>query len=400
MTEWLTKAWFRGLYSFIAKIAFNKVAEATPQATVDGPVIYAALHRNGALDGAVYQQIIPSAKLTLASQLRRNKLMRVVFDGIEILRSKDRTKDGSRVSNAASFKFCAEYLAGDGHLLFFPEGTSELGAQHLPFKSGVAVLVEEVLKMAPKVTVVPVAAHYENATEWQSRVEIEFGTPIVFTTWEGQEQVMEQIAAGLEVVGLDCANMLERQEVEALAYAATLGNPDITYSAALHALQKERPSGLPLLQKSAQREGLALHQGIPLVPMQAWPIYALAWVAMAPLVAFALAANLPVLIGANKVAKRFADAPNVVALWRTLGGLGLWLIWTPLVIGTLASMFGVIVAAVWMALSMVGIRLVYRFRKLSIALFNLFRASAEVSAQLKALHAELGGFVRSKVLKR
>jgi len=390
----LSRKWYRTLYTAIARYAFNRIELPERPAILDQmPTLYLCLHRNGALDGAVYQRFAPEAQLTPASQLRRNFLARIIFGGIEIVRAKDAAKDGARANNADSFKKCAEHLAQGGSLIFFPEGTSDLGARHLPFKRGMASLIEETLARTPKLAVVALSAHYEDGPAWQSNVEVVATEPLIL---EGPNQpgLMARLKTLMESVSLDCDSLDERQDVETLAYAATLGQRNVFYARELARVSQspqlpQQRQALRELQARAAQEGLATHQGVPLIPTQHQGLYAAFWMILAPIVAGAALLNLPVLLAQRAAVKKLADAPNVASLWRALAGVGASAVWAPIMILALGFGLGVWAAVAYAGWSLVGLKSLYRFKKLSIALNNAKRATPATRERLLALHREL-----------
>lgn len=393
----IRKLWFRVLYASMAHFAFRRIRVVGCSLPSKEPVLYVCLHRNGALDGAVYGQAVPHAQRTLSSQLRRGMLARMLFDGIEIVRPKDTAQDGARVSNRDAFAKCVAHLADGGAILFFPEGTSELGPHHLKFRNGVANLIQSTLARIPALKVVALAAHYEAPTEWQSDVEVVVGAGEDFSGDLATGHIMARITSMLESVGVDCATIEERTELEALAYAATLGQPDIGYAQALKLLHGSQAGQMQPLWACARQEGLRRHQGIPLVPTRTPWLYAVLWVFLAPFIGLAAVLNLPVVGLACYAPRKLADGPNVISLWRSLAGVVSAYVWVPLTTGVLLGVFGVLAALTYLAVSVAGLKGLYRWRKLSIALYNQARASAQTRRLLHRLHDGIVHFVRSRM---
>ena len=315
--------------------------------------------------------------------------MRLIFDGIELVRAKDRDRDGDRVDNGVSFACCVEHLAGGGQLLFFPEGTSELGPRHLKFRAGVAHLIQAALERLPTLAVVPLAAHYEAPTEWQSDVDVEVGKMILFSGTPRVAEIMRAVTDGLESVGLDCETPGERVATEALAYAATLGQKDIGYAQALHAMRGVSPTPWETLHDAAQSDGLLFHQNVPLVPTRLPAIYLLLWLLLTPLVFAAALLNWPVVIAAWFAPRRFADAPNVVSMWRTLAGVGVAYLWAPFMVAVSLFFAGFPATFGYVGLSIIGLRCLYRWKKLSIAVWNWMRLPHDRAQELLAMHAAI-----------
>jgi len=394
----LKSMWFSTLYPCVAKFAFHRIrASGTPVQT-QGPVLYVCLHRNGALDGMVYREIVPRAKATLSSQLRRSTWMRLIFDGIELVREQDRARDGLRVNNEESFSKCVDHLVQGGELLFFPEGTSELGPRHLKFRAGVAKLIQATLEKLPSLKVVPLAAHYEAPIEWQSDVDVEVGAAITFSGKPRTIEIMRALTDGLEAIGLDCKTTEERAAVEAMAYAATLGQREIGYAQALHALCDQPADALMALQDTARNDGLHFHQGIPLVPTQSVALYALLWLILMPLVGLAAILNLPVVAVARWAPGRFADGSNVISMWRALLGTAMAYVWVPVMMAMSFVLFGGLPAIVYLALSWAGLRSLYRWKKLSVAVWNALKLSQARSRQLLVLHETIVAEARARIV--
>lgn len=396
----LKSLWFSCLYRSVARFAFHRIKISGADVPKIGPVLYICLHRNGALDGAVYRHVVPRAKTTLSSQLRRSAWMRIIFDGIELVRAKDKERDGFRVSNDDSFAQCAEHLAQGGELMFFPEGTSDLGPRHLKFRAGVAQLIQATLEKLPSLQVVPLAAHYEAPTEWQSDIDVEVGTSITFSGKLRTFEIMRVLTNGLETVGLDCETLEVRTAIETMAYAATLGQKDIGYAQALHALRDMPVGDLKTLQEAARDNGLLFHQGIPLVPTRSAALYALLWLILTPLVCAAAILNFPVVAAARWAPARLADGPNVISMWRALAGVGMACLWVPVMIGTSLSHFGAIPAVSYVALSWWGLKSLYRWKKLSVAVWNAMKMPLLLSRQFLALHETIVVETRTRIAAR
>ena len=360
-----------------------------------GPILYVGLHRNGAVDGCVYKSLLPEAVFMISVQLRRSLIGRMIFDGIEVVRDKDRGHDKG-AENDIAIERCIEHLRRGGALFVMPEGTSDLGHRHLPFKTGAARIVETALEAGLRPTVVPVGIHYERAWAWQSDVEVVLGTALPLDVPPGSsgpaavDLLHRRISAGLEnlAVGAPDAESFARRERTALV--ATLGSGR-SYFAALKALEagvSEAETALAEFEKITAGRPLFQYQGVPLLPARhAWADAAHALV-LAPLVAAAGLLNLPPLLIAWGAGRRFADARNTVALWRLLAGFPAFLAWTAGLLA-LAIMTGAWpLALIYVALSWLGLRSLCRLKKLAVSLGNLWRAP-DLRPRLLALHRRI-----------
>src|SRR5262245_49559470 len=139
----MTDAWYLGFRRFCNAVYFARVEVLHPERLPQsGAALYVGTHRNGAVDGFIYHAICPRSVFMISAQLRRSLIGRLFFDGIEVVRAKDRAKSDDQ-TNAPAMQQCLELLRSGGELFIFPEGTSSLGPRHLPFQSGAARLLNE-----------------------------------------------------------------------------------------------------------------------------------------------------------------------------------------------------------------------------------------------------------------
>lgn len=371
----------RAIWRLIGRLAFNRVTvvgrERLPPS---GAILYVATHRNGALDGAPYTLAVPAAVPMVSAQLHRTALGRFLFQGIPVARAKDRER-GIGADNRQSIEQCIGLLKHNGQLLVMPEGTSTLGFRHLPYRRGAARIAHAALDAGVTLTVVPLGVHYEAPTVWQSRVEVLVGEPVQFHGSEDVAALHRVITQALESVSANFASEDEQRNAEALAYACTLGT-DASYAQSLKHFEKADPEAVARIMSQmaslAREKRLCTHQGVPLMPVGPWPLYAIYWLALAPLVATFSLLNAPVL-GAGWIASRkLPDAPNVVSFWRMVAGLPAGLAWAALASVAGALTGGLPCAAIYWGITMAGVGAWYRFRKLSVALCNgLFHAGAK-----------------------
>ena len=114
--------WYRLWHGLAARSYFDRITVRYPERLPeDGPCLYVALHRNGAVDGFVYRQAVPRAVFLISSQLRRSFLARCFFCGIAVTRRGDA---GDRSENAAALRECVQLLTDGGGLVVFPEANT------------------------------------------------------------------------------------------------------------------------------------------------------------------------------------------------------------------------------------------------------------------------------------
>jgi 1-acyl-sn-glycerol-3-phosphate acyltransferase len=217
--------WHRYFPRFCGRFFFSAIrvrgAEGIP---ATGPVLWLGLHRNGAVDGFVYAAALRRPLVFMIStQLRKNRLARIFFNGIAVARSND---EGDREANKAALGECIALLQRDGELFVFPEGTSSLGPRHLPFKAGAAQLALDWLDAGTRggaLRVLPVGIHYECAWAFRSAVEVVIGEPVDLALPEGMaalgrlRELKRRMSAGLEAVGANFSDAAAQREAEALA---------------------------------------------------------------------------------------------------------------------------------------------------------------------------------------
>ncbi len=341
-----------------------------------GPTLLVGLHRNGAVDAFVYARVAPRAIFMISTQLRRTRLGRIFFSGIEVVREKD---SGDRARNERALADSVEHLARGGELFVLPEGTSSLGPRHQPFHRGAARIAASVLDRGVPLRIVPLGIHYERAWAFRSRVTVVVGGAVDTRSDTGTEArdrvetLHRRIGAALEGVGVQFESAERQAKCEQLAYVSTLAT-DRLYFDSLKRLERGIPEAIQTaaseLEVRVSTRRLLRHQGVPLCPMGRLGLYALLLALLTPLVAAAGALNAPPLAAAAWAGRRFPDDRNVIALWRLLVGLPVLAGWS--------IVMGVVLAALgdwrWLVgyavASALGIFAWYRYKKLGVATLN------------------------------
>ncbi|MEO5712438.1 MAG: 1-acyl-sn-glycerol-3-phosphate acyltransferase [Luteolibacter sp.] len=372
-----SRAWYRFCHWLCARIYFERITVLNPERLVDkGPVLYAGLHRNGAVDGFIYHQVVPRGVFLISTQLLRSIFARLFFCGIAVARKKDEEEGGR---NEAALRECVELLAGGGALIVFPEGTSSLGPRHLPFKSGAVGIALDALAQGVPLRIIPLGIHYERAWAFRSKVEVVVGEEIPTDLPGGSsdlgklKEIKRRMNVALEAVGVNFPTAEVQETACRLAYAATLGTGR-SYFTSLKAMENGVPR--PLLDRwqvlsteFALRPTLR-HQGVPLFPGKAWGIYAFALLVLGPLVLAGALVNFPPLLLGWLAARKFADGPNVIALWRILIGLPVFVVWAVLMIVVLACSVGIGWLIAYVVLTTCALESIYRTKKVAVSVWN------------------------------
>jgi 1-acyl-sn-glycerol-3-phosphate acyltransferase len=394
----MSDAWYTFLSTVCARAYFSRIrvigAERLPRG---GPILYAGLHRNGAVDGFVYKSIFRRAIFLIAAQLQQNLFSRIFFTGIPVVRDKDA---GDRGMNAEAMQRCQELLAGGGELFVFPEGTSSLGAQHLPFKSGAARIAVAAWQAGVPAKIVPMGITYNALATFRSSVEVIVGEAIEresvakLPLAEQVEEAKKIVTTGLEQVGINVESIEDFAEISMIAAMAA---PAGRYFEALKLCERGIPEKLQIHWR-ALRDELASSD---LVRSEAAAAFSSAspWISLAegivlsPFVAAAALVNFLPLGGAFWAGKKFPDERNVITLWRILVGVPMFFLWFVAVFAGLAVTVRSLWIVFFLLLSVVGWHAYQPTRQLLVAGWNAVRFPGLRRKYLefqKALFEEMG----------
>lgn len=363
--------WHPLFHGFIRRLYFSRI-------TVTGrhhvpptePLMVLCLHRNGAVDAFVSRGAIPGMTFMVKAGLRRGPMGRLFFDGVEVTRHSDGAKPGD---NLEALETCVHHLHDGKRLGIFPEGTSQLGPRHLPFKSGAARIALRFLESGKPLNVVALGIHYECPWAFCSRVEVVIGPPLTLAPGSRPGEVKEHFTRALEEVGVNFPDGEWQDLAQKLAYIATLGTGR-RYFDALKSFERRLPGDAVAawrnLEEKAHGRRLLRHQGVPLFPLRMpWAYVVLTALLALPVFAGALL-NLPPLAVAWWAGKRFPDDTNVIALWRILTGVPVLIVWAAAWLLTAATLGsgGLIIA--YLVLSGLAVSGWYRLKKLAVVAWN------------------------------
>ena len=390
--------WRRWFYGFINGIYFQRIRLIYPERLPkQRPVLYLGLHRNGAVDGFVYHQVLRNPVFMISTQLRKTWFARLFFHGIAVARTRD---EGDRALNDVALRHCLEHLRGGGQLFVFPEGTSSLGPHHLPFKSGAVWLLLDYLESGgPPITVLPVGIHYECPCAFRARVEVVPGRPVCTelpadtSRLERLKLIKRRIQEALEEVGTNVSSEQYQETMQRLAYVATLGTSR-SYFKSLKAFEQTIPEEIRQawsgLEPELRETKLWFHQSVPLFPTGPTGLYALILLLMTPIVAAAVIINLPPFVAAWIAGRKFPDDRNVISLWKILVGVPLFALWMIAVAVILAVIGRFWWLAGYVAVTWLGLKSYYRFKKLAVAVHNASLYPA-LQPRMLALHQTVLG---------
>lgn len=363
--------WHPLFHGFIRHLYFSRITVTGRQhVPATGPLMVLCLHRNGAVDAFVDRAAVSGMTFMVKAGLRRGPMGRLFFDGVEVTRSSDGAQRGD---NLEALETCVQHLLDGKRLGIFPEGTSQLGPRHLPFKSGAARIALRYLEAGRPLNVVALGLHYECPWAFRSRVEVVIGPPFTLDPGSRLGEIKELFTRALEEVGVNVPDGEWQDLAQKFAYIATLGTGR-RYFDALKSFERRLPGEAVTAWKNLEHKSrgrrVLRHQGVPLFPLRMpWAYVVLTALLALPVLAGALL-NLPPLAVAWWAGKRFPDDTNVIALWRILTGVPLLLLWATAWISTAATLGsgGLIVA--YLILTGLAVLGWYRLKKLAVVAWN------------------------------
>jgi hypothetical protein len=148
-----------------------------------GAVVLAA-HYNGAVDGFTYGSQLPPFFAVVSMQWHRTPLGRWLVPGIAVQRAKDGSGGGR---NLSAFRAIVGRLRAGERLLFFPEGTSQLGLERLPVQPGTLLLFRQLRREAISPAIFFTAARYDQPTLWRSSVALAWVGPLALPASAGDD---------------------------------------------------------------------------------------------------------------------------------------------------------------------------------------------------------------------
>lgn len=284
------------------------------------PRLVIASHRNGAIDGYTVLAAFPRLRFLASVQLLRSRFLRLMFEGIPVVRAKDQRRYGlSAQAYADPVSAACAHLQAGGELGIFPEGTSEW--RHAPgrYQRGAARIACALLDAGIALEVIPAGLFYSAPDRFRSRAEVLVGTPVDLPARDGRDdaewlQLMHTtLANALDAVSVNCPDPVTFEQVQEQARQAMRQGASFAESF----LRAQH------LQQVAASTGTASDALPPPTDLPArWP----RWLAL-----MLMAAIAPVLL-AGWLAGRKADGRNTVSFFRIAAGLAIALVWMPLLV--------------------------------------------------------------------
>ena len=365
-------------HCFIRRLYYSQITvSGSENVATEGPVLTLCLHRNGAVDGFVYLAAMPRLKFLIRAKLRSGLVGKLFFPGLDVTRSDDggRTEDILKMIHD-----CGSALRSGSSLAIFPEGTSQLGPRHLPFQSGAARIALNCLEAEGPLTILPLGIHYECPWAFRSRVEVVVDAPISLPSSTSDlskglrlREIKQRFTASLEEVGINVPDEDTQDLLQKFAYIATLGT-DHCYFSALKAMETRLPSdavsGWKAFEARAEGKWILKHQGVPLFPLRMTWVYPILTLFLGVPVLVGAMLNAPPVVTAWIAGVRFADDNNVIALWRILTGVPLFVLWAAAWIVCSIALGYTWTIPIYLLLTSVAVFGWYRLKKVAVASWN------------------------------
>lgn len=316
--------WHWGIGWLVRKFYFSSIqVVGAPRST--RPTLWIVSHRNGATDGQVYMQAFGHTPSLISIQLLRHWFLRLMFDGIAVVREKDQQRYGLSAQAAASpvHAAIAQIRAG-GSLCLYPEGSSEWRHRPLPYHAGMAVIVARLKAAEADFVVQPAGVFYSKPDGFRSRASIVLG-PAFTPQGQTAKAIQAELAAALDEVSVNTGSPAAFNAAQAQAWAAAQQGTDYGL-AFLQAQQSMAADANDSNSATAQASQVpqAPDQPLSLPPRRT---------CRKALTKACFVAGFPLLTLAAKLAESGADGRNNVSFFRVLGGfygavlqLALWLV--------------------------------------------------------------------------
>lgn len=387
----MPELWYRVLLYVVARIYYRRVrvVRLAPLSAGERPVLYVGLHRNGAVDGILYKSAFPRAVFLISRQLVRSWFARLFFTGIPVTRDKDEHEPSSRGDNARALAAAVDHVVAGGDLFVFPEGTSDLGPRHLPFKPGAARVLAAAMERGVTPVVLPLGIFYESAPTFRSDVCIVVGAPIDVAPCAAIEDqrtkvgaLMSCITTGLEAIAVEAADADALHRIETLSAIGDEDMGETRWRMQRTLAARTLPAPVDerwrhLAREIETRRTAVDRAGIPRFSRRG-AIWNAGWIGVEMLVvSLAFLTNVIPLVAAWRAGKRLSDAPNTIAIWRILIGVPVTAAWWLGIAGAVTVWRSVWVVGAYGAITFLGLvaypELCERWPKLSNAFRNASR---------------------------
>lgn len=304
---------------------YYKKITVVGQAELSVPTLYLCSHRNGAVDGLVMAMALKDTPSLVSVQLLRNPVLRLLFDGVAVVRQKDVERYGiSKTSVLSPIDAAVAQLSLGGSLCLYPEGTSDWSYQPQPYQKGMAKIIKALQEQKITVQVQPIGLFYTKPDGLASRVSIVFGEPFCPVA-DDENGLYDELGCALDEVSVNCADVNEFNAVQSQAWQASQKGTDFGQAFLLaQKTAKQSDSNKNSINEKGTHQTSTKYK--TLIPIKKLIAIVLMWLGF-----------LPVMLG-GYVAGRLADGRNTVTFFRLLGAIAgaaiqsvvwlmLWVFW-------------------------------------------------------------------------
>ncbi|TCM60697.1 acyltransferase-like protein [Acinetobacter calcoaceticus] len=261
------------------------------------PTLFIGSHRNGATDGQVYTWALGDTPSLVSIQMLRKWFLRLIFDGIPVVREVDTQRyniDPHAV--AAPIAAAVQQLQAGGSLSLMPEGSSEWSYQAMPYKKGMAKIIQQLQQQQQDIHVQAVGVFYSKPDGFRSRVMIVLGEAFI-PRHGNEDEIFTELSQQLNQVAVNCDSVAHFNHCQQHAWTQHRQQEN-NYAAAFLATQQQALPSNTSINPAKQR-------------FNPWQVIC-KWI-------FRLA-FLPT-VSAARLAQQGADGRNNITFFRLLGGL-------------------------------------------------------------------------------
>lgn len=203
----------------LAKLYYQKIT-VVGQVDLSVPTLYLCSHRNGASDGLVMATALGRTPSLVSVQLLRNPILRLLFDGVPVVRQKDVERYGLAKNSVQSpIDACVNQLIAGGSVCLYPEGTSEWSYQPQRYQQGMAKIIKALQQQGVLVRVQAVGVFYTKPDGFRSRVSLQFAEPF-YPKAGSVETLFDELGEQLTATSVNCQNIEHFNQVQDLAWQA------------------------------------------------------------------------------------------------------------------------------------------------------------------------------------
>lgn len=227
----------------LANLYYKKIT-VVGQVDLSVPTLYLCSHRNGVTDGLVMATLLERTPSLVSIQLLRNPVLRLLFDGIAVVRQKDVERYRFAKNSAPSpIEACVNQLIAGGSVCLYPEGTSEWSYQPQPYQQGMAKIIKALQEQGVAVQVQTIGVFYTKPDGFRSRVDVVLGE-LFCPKADTVETLFVELGERLTATSVNCQNTEHFNQIQNLAWQAcqsgdTFGQAFLSFQHSQHSISTQ-----------------------------------------------------------------------------------------------------------------------------------------------------------------